>query len=188
MASALRIDRDASQLLVVDVQERLAPHVQAHEALIARCEALVAAAATFRIPKLLTEHCPAQIGPVVPRLRERFAPDEIFVKTHFGAADHAEFAARLQHGRRQVVMAGIEAHVCVMQTALGLVARGFSVVLAADAVGSRALRQDDRAHALQRLREAGCVLAGTETILFEWTRSGDDTAFRDTLRLVKDLP
>ena len=172
----------------MDVQERLAPHVDGREALIARCEALVEAATAFGIPKLLTEHCPAQIGKVLPRLRSRFAADEIFVKTHFAATDHAQFASRLQHGRRQVVIAGMEAHVCVMQTALGLVGRGFSVFVAGDAVGSRVARLEDRGYALQRLREAGCTLAGTETLLFEWARSGDDTAFRDTLRMVKQLP
>ena len=188
MPAALRLDRDASQLLVVDVQERLAAHIDGSDALVARCDALVAAANAFRIPKLLTEHCPAQIGRALPALRQHFADDEIFVKTHFGATDHPEFVAKLQHGRRQVVVAGMESHVCVMQTALGLAARGFSVFIAADAVGSRAVRAEDRALALQRLREAGCTLAGTETILFEWTRAGDDAAFRDTLRLVKDLP
>jgi nicotinamidase-related amidase len=188
MPAALRLDRDSSQLLIVDVQERLAPHIDASEAVIARCHALVAAADIFKVPKLLTEHCPAQIGKVLPALRERFADNEIFVKTHFGATDHPEFVARLQHGRRQVVVAGMESHVCVMQTALGLAARGFSVFIAADAVGSRASRGEDRRLALQRLHEAGCTLAGTETILFEWTRAGDDAAFRDTLRLVKDLP
>ena len=188
MPPSLRLDRDASQLLVVDVQERLAPHVDAHEALIARCEALIQAATTFGIPRLLTEHCPTQIGKVLPRLRQRFAEDEIFVKTHFGATDHADFMSKLQHGRRQVVVAGMEAHVCVMQTALGLVSRGFAVFIAADAVGSRVQRAEDRGFALQRLREAGCTLVGTETVLFEWTKSGDDAAFRDTLRLVKDLP
>lgn len=188
MPAALRLDRDSSQLLVVDVQERLAPHIEGAEAVVERCKALIGAAVAFKVPKLLTEHCPAQIGAVLPALRERFADDEIFVKTRFGAADHPEFVARLQHGRRQVVVAGIESHVCVMQTALGLAARGFSVFIAADAVGSRAARCEDRSLALQRLREAGCTLAGTETILFEWTRAGDDAAFRDTLRLVKELP
>jgi nicotinamidase-related amidase len=187
-AHAPRLDRDGSQLLVVDVQEKLAPHVQGHEALIARCAALIAAADGLGVPKLLTEHCPAQIGPVVPRLRERFAAGDVFVKTRFAATDHEAFRARLRHGRRQVVVAGMEAHVCVMQTALGLVAQGFSVFIAADAVGSRMARAEDRACALQRLREAGCTLAGTETLLFEWTRAGDDAHFRETLRLVKELP
>ena len=188
MGAAGRHDRDRSQLLIVDVQERLAPHVEGNEALMARCEALIAVATTFGIPKLLTEHCPAQIGPVVQRLRSRFAPEEIFLKSNFAAADHAEFASRLVQGRDQLVVAGMEAHVCVMQTVLGLAANGFEVFVVADAVGSRAVRQDDRRYALERMRAAGCTLVGTETALFEWTRSGDDAAFRETLRIVKNLP
>lgn len=188
MAELLRLDRDTSQLIVVDVQERLAPRVEGHEALIARCEALADAAAGFGIPKLLTEHCAAQIGPAVARLRARFAEGEIFAKTRFGAADHHDFLRRIAHGRRQVVVAGMEAHVCVMQTALGLAARGFAVFVVADAVGSRGERADDRRLALERLRAAGCTLAGTETVLFEWTRAGDDPRFRETLARVKGLP
>ena len=188
MGAGARLDRDRSQLLIVDVQERLAPHVEGSEALMARCEALITAATTFGIPKVLTEHCPEQIGPVVARLRTRFAPDEIFVKSNFAATDHAEFTSRLVQGRDQLVVAGMEAHVCVMQTVLGLATSGFEVFVVADAVGSRGVRQDDRRYALDRMRVAGCTLVGTETALFEWTRSGDDAAFKHTLGIVKTLP
>lgn len=188
MAGAGRLDRDSSQLLVIDVQVNLAPHVEGSDALIARCGALIEAATGFGIPKVLTEHCPAQLGPVVSGLRKRFAPEEVFVKTRFGATDHPEFAARLLQGRDQVVVAGMEAHVCVMQTVLGIVETGRRVFLVEDAVGSRTARQGDRRLAIERLREAGCAIVGTETVLFEWTRAGDDPRFRDTLALVKGLP
>lgn len=182
------MDRDRSQLLVVDVQEKLAPHVFNHEALQARCEALIAAAARFGIPKAATEHCPAQIGPLVAPIRSRFAEREIFVKTHFAATRHRDFTRVLASGRSQFVVAGMEGHVCVMQTVLGLLAAGHSVFVVEDAVGSRPARQSDRRMALERMRDAGAVLVGTETTLFEWTRSGDDDAFRDILRIVKSLP
>lgn len=189
MPAAPRLDRDASLLLVVDVQTRLAPHVEAHEALITRAGALLDAAHRFAIPRRLTEHCAEQIGPVVPMLRERFAADEIFAKTRFGAADHPEFTAALRGtGRTQIVIAGMEAHVCAMQTSLGLIERGFAVFAVTDALGSRAARRDDRRMALERLRAAGAVLTATETVLFEWTRDGTDPAFRDVLALVKRLP
>ena len=90
MGAGARLDRDRSQLIIVDVQERLAPHIEGSEAQIARCEALITAAGMFGIPKVLTEHCPAQIGPVVARLRTCFAPDEIFIKSYFAATDHAD--------------------------------------------------------------------------------------------------
>jgi nicotinamidase-related amidase len=184
-----RIDRDHSVLLVVDVQAKLAPHILDHEALGDRIAALMQAAKRFRIPRLATEHCAEQIGPLVEALRGEFELNEIFGKTRFGATDHREFLDRLgQTGRRQVVVAGIEAHVCVMQTSLGLAAHDYDVFVVADAVGSRGERQADRGLALERLRKAGCTLVGTETVLFEWTRAGDDAAFRDVLKLVKSLP
>jgi len=125
---ALRLSRERSLLVVVDIQARLAPHVAGAAAIIARAEALVAAAAQFAIPAFLTEHCPEQLGPVVSPLRECFAPAHVYAKTRFGAADHAEFGALLRAtGRQQAVVAGMEAHVCVMQTSLGLLARGFEV-------------------------------------------------------------
>jgi hypothetical protein len=75
-----------------------------------------------------------------------------------------------------------------MQSSLGLAAAGYEVFVVADAVGSRGVRALDRQLALERMRAAGCMLVGTETVLFEWTGSGDDAAFRDVLALVKALP
>ena len=184
----MRIARDDSLLLVIDIQRRLAPHVAGHEALIRRADALLCAAALFGIPKLLTEHCADQIGAVIEPMRSRFTAGEIFGKTRFGAADHPEFVDLARRsGRATVVVTGMEAHVCVMQTALGLRARGFGVVVVADAVGSRGARQLDRELALRRLEQAGCVLAGTETVLFEWAGSGTDPHFRAVLAAVKAL-
>jgi len=183
-----RLDRDRSVLLVVDVQERLAPHVAGADALIAHAGALVAAARRVGIPMFLTEHCPAQLGPVVAPLRNAFETANIFEKTRFGAGDHPEFEARLRAtGRTQVVVAGMEAHVCVMQTVLGLATRGFAPFVVADATGSRAAHALDRDLALARMRDAGATIVGTEMALFEWARAGDDPAFRDLLALVKGL-
>ena len=184
-----RLARTASLLVVVDVQERLAPHVFGHEALIGRTEALMSATERFGIPRYATEHLPDRIGRTIPRLRDRFAPEAIFAKSRFGALGHAEFAEMLAAtGRSQVVLCGMEAHVCVLQTALGLAATGCDVFVVGDAVGSRPARQDDRRWALERMQRAGCVVAGAETVLFEWAERGDDPAFRDVLALVKALP
>lgn len=184
----MRAHRDHSLLLVVDIQARLAPHVADHESLIRRTEALLDAAELFGVPRLLTEHCPGNIGAVIEPMRSRFAAGEIFEKTNFGAADHPEFVELLQAcGRRRIVLAGMEAHVCVLQTALGLRGEGFEVIVVADAVGSRPTRQLDRELALRRMEQAGCTLAGTETVLFEWTGSGTDPRFRAILGTVKAL-
>ena len=184
----MRITHDNSLLLVIDIQSKLAPHVAGHEQLIRRADALLDAAALFGIPKLLTEHCPSQIGPVIEPMRSRFAAGEIFEKTRFGAPDHPEFVALVRsNGRPQVIITGMEAHVCVMQSALALRSHGFEVVIVADAVGSRGVRQYDRELALRRMEQAGCALAGTETVLFEWTGSGVDPRFRAILGAVKAL-
>ena len=184
----MRVNRDHSLLLVIDIQTRLAPHIAGHELLIRRTDALLDAAELFGIPKLLTEHCPGQIGPVIEPMRSRFAAGEIYEKTCFGAADHPEFVELVQaSGRRQVIITGMEAHVCVLQTALALCRHGFEVVVVADAVGSREARQYDRELALRRLEHGGCALAGTETVLYEWTGSGIEPHFRAILRAVKTL-
>jgi nicotinamidase-related amidase len=187
--SSNRPDRDSSLLLVVDIQTRLAPHVLDHEALLARVHALISAAELFGIPTRATEHCPEQIGPVVTALRSRFADDHVFVKTRFGACDHEAFVAMLRaSGRTHVVVAGMEAHVCVMQTVLGLIAHGFTATAVQDAIGSRSERQQDRSLALARMHDAGTLLAGTETVLFEWIGAGDDPRFRTLLPAIKALP
>jgi nicotinamidase-related amidase len=184
----MRLSRDDSLLLVIDIQRKLAPAIQDHERVTARTEALVSAAELFGIPKLITEHCPQQIGMLVEPLRSRFTDGEIFEKTAFAATDHPEFMQRVrQTGRRQVVMTGMETHVCVMQAALGLRREGLDVCIVADAVGSRAAAQADRGLAMARMADAGCLVAGTETVLFEWTRFATDERFRAILALVKSF-
>ncbi|MGE5339032.1 MAG: hydrolase [Gemmatimonadota bacterium] len=184
----MRLKREDSALLVIDIQRKLAPHIAGHHEIIRRADALMRAAALFGVPRLLTEHCPNQIGAVIEPLRSQFEPGEIFEKTAFSATDHPEFVERVRAtGRRQVVMTGMEAHVCVLQAALGLRQFGFQVFVVADAIGSRGVRQFDRELALRRMEQAGCGLATTETVLFEWTGYGTDAGFRDVLTLVKSL-
>jgi len=185
----LRIDRATSALLVVDIQARLVAHVADHSALVDRTCSLLDAARRLDVPCIATEHCAQQIGPLVAPIGGRLDAERTFAKTRFGATDHAEFRALLSRtARSQIVIAGMEAHVCVMQTALGIVSLGYDVFIVGDAVGSRADRRGDRDFVLARLRAAGCAIVGTETVLFEWTGSGDDPAFRDVLTLVKALP
>lgn len=182
----MRLAREDSLLLVIDIQRKLAPAILDHERIAARTDALVSAAGLFEVPKLVTEHCPQQIGSLVEPLRSRFRDDEIFGKTAFSATDHPEFLEKVgATGRTQVVMTGMETHVCVMQAALGLRREGFGVWIVDDAVGSRPAAQRDRALALERMRDEGCVLTTTETVLFEWTRFATDERFRAVLAMVK---
>lgn len=182
----MRLKRDDSFLLVVDVQEKLAPHVAGKEQLIARCAALLQAAKALGVPAFASEHCPDRIGPTIATLRNLVAGDAVVRKVHFSCADEADCLARFRAtGRKQAVIAGMEAHVCVMQTALGLVESGFEVFIVRDAVGSR--RDEDRAAALDRLAAAGCGAATAEMAMFEWMHRADGPEFRELLGIVKGL-
>lgn len=184
----LRLAREDSLLLVIDIQRKLAPAIEHHERVTTRTEQLATAADMFGVPKLITEHCPNQIGFLVEPLRSRFRPEEIFEKNAFSATDHPEFLEKLRaSGRGQVVMTGMETHVCVLQAALGLRQEGYDVWIVDDAVGSRPAARRDRELALARMASAGCVIATTETVFFEWTRFATDERFRAILALVKSF-
>ncbi|MCS6943898.1 MAG: isochorismatase family protein [Sutterellaceae bacterium] len=184
----MRITRENSALLVIDVQERLAAAIAGNESLIRRTDALAQAATWFGVPKLLTEHWPERLGRTVEPLRSRFSNGEIFPKTAFAATNHPTFLERVHAlGRRLVLMAGMEAHVCVLQTALALREVGFTVAVIADCCGSRVGRQIDRELALARLQQAGCIPVSADALLYEWTATPEDARFRDVLALVKTL-
>jgi len=181
----LLLDRNDCFLLVVDVQERLAPAVLEREQVIANAGRLVRAATRLQIPVLMTEHCAAKIGPVVPGLRDLVPEDAVLPKAYFAAAREPACAARFSKLQRsQCVVAGMETHVCVLQTAITLKAAGYHPRVVGDAVSSR--RASDKEMALERLRDAGIGLVTTEMVIFEWLERGDDLAFGDLLPLIKE--
>ena len=176
------------RLLVVDCQERLVPHVADGDAVVARAVNLLGAARVLGVPVLVSEHYPQGIGATVAQLRTLVSDDEVLRKDHFSCvAEPALREALLASPRRTLVVAGMEAHVCVMQTALEACAQGLRVLLVADAVGSR--REDDRALALARMREAGITLVSREMLIFEWARRGATDTFRELhRRFLRDAP
>lgn len=179
MAALLRCEQ--SRLLLVDLQQRLAPHVADGDAVVARCANLLGGARLLGVPVLASEHYPEGLGPTVPAVRSLLADDEVLRKDHFSCLGEPAIERRLCcDDRRTLVIAGMESHVCVMQTALEAVSHGLRVALVADAVGSR--RDSDRDLALRRMAEAGVTLVSREMILFEWCRRGDVPAFKELHR------
>jgi len=155
-------------LLVIDVQQRLAPAIPAAPEVVARIAALIDKAREIRLPILATEQYSRGLGPTLPELRRRLAAGEVIEKIHFAAPREAAFAAALAAaGIDRVVVAGMEAHVCVQQTVLALLARGLAVTVVRDAVASR--RDLDRRVALARLARAGAALADSATLLDAWS-------------------
>lgn len=180
----MRLRREGSFLLVVDVQQKLAPHVDGHERVIRKSGALLQAAKRLGVPYLLSEHCPEQIGSTVPSLAALVPRERILGKVHFACTDEPALFSTLNDLKcKQAVVCGMEGHVCVMQTALGLLERGFQPFLVRDAVGSR--REEDRAAAVERVRAAGGVVTTAEAVIFEWLARADIPEFRDVLALVK---
>lgn len=174
------MDRRTATLLVVDVQSRLMPAIHEGETVLARIRTLMAAADLLGVPVVMTEQNPDGLGATMPDL----SPGTRLVrrKTHFDACRETGFVDGLRR-RPTILLAGCEAHVCVLQTALGLVAAGFPVYLAADAVGSR--RPDSKETALRRLAAHGVEIVTAETAVFEWLESSDHPRFKAALALVK---
>lgn len=175
------LDVAASTLLLVDVQQRLLPAIADGAAVIERCAVLARAARLLDVPVVATEQYPRGLGATVPELAG-FAGTTL-AKLAFDAAAEPALAATLDPARRTIVVAGCEAHVCVLQTAIGLHQRGWHVAVAADAVGSR--RPSDRETGLARMARAGVEIITVEMAVFEWLGRGDHPRFREVHRLIR---
>ena len=170
-------------LALIDVQQRLLPAIDEGERATWNCSRLARAALLTEIPLLVTEQYSKGLGGTVEGLTE-FArnPIEKLTFSAWGAPDFRRRVAGLD--RRQIVVAGIETHVCVLQTALDLVAAGYSVLVAVDACGSRFAV--DHKTALRRMEAAGVTLATTESMLFEWCRTAESPVFKQIAAIVRE--
>ena len=174
------IDRRSSALLVVDFQSRLMPSIEGGPAAVANARRLMQAATLFEVPTLLTEQNPAGLGGTVPELvSDRSA---VAAKMHFDVCREPDFARKLPD-RPTVVVAGCEAHVCVLQTVLGLLDGGRHVALVHDALGAR--RPESKETAIRRMERHGAEVVTTEMVLFEWLETADDSRLRDVIALVR---
>lgn len=170
-------------LLVIDVQERLVPHIHEHPRVVWNIRRLIDGARILGVSAVGTEQYPQGIGSTVPELAERLGPVE--QKMAFSAAACPQIFRRWRDaGIDRVLICGIESHVCVAQTAIDLMAEGWKVYLAADAVGSRS--PEDKRIALERLAREGVVLTSTEAALFEWCVVAGTPQFKQISRLVRE--
>jgi isochorismate hydrolase len=182
------LSRDKSQLLIVDVQDKLLSVISGKDRVVDRCVRLVRAARMLGVPITLSEQYPQGLGPTVDSIREAFANDGSVVdKVEFSCLKSKPLCERLhelrREGRPQVVIGGIEAHVCVTQTAIDLEGQGFEAFAVADAVGSRA--KASRKLALMRLLKSGVDVVDTEMVLFEWAERAGTPEFKELQALIK---
>ena len=173
-------------LVVVDVQERLFAAMDAdrREEMVANIKILCAAARRLDVPRLVTEQYPKGLGHTLPEVRALLDDVPPIAKTAFSCCGATGFLERLQALQAgPVILAGLEAHVCVLLTATDLVARGFPVTIVADAVCSR--RADKLELGLAQARQAGAVVTATETLVFQLLGSADTDAFRELAKLLR---
>ena len=174
------VDREATALLVVDFQSRLMPAIEDGAALVANTRLLLAAAGVLEVPIAFTEQNTRGLGATVPEL-DPGAHGPVLSKMTFDACRNGGLAHL--PSRPGLVIAGCEAHVCVLQTALGLLDAGRRVFVVQDAVGAR--RAESKAVALRRMERHGAEIVTTEMVVFEWLASAEHPRFREALALLK---
>jgi len=179
--------REKTALVVIDVQERLFPAMDSdhREEVMRNIKVLAAAARRLQLPTVVTEQYPKGLGHTLQELREALpAGVEPIEKVAFSCWGVESVRARLTAtGARQLLLGGIEAHVCVLMSALDLLAEGYGVHVVADAVTSRT--QANWRLAMAQLRQAGAVVTTTETVLFQLLRQADTDDFRELARLIR---
>jgi nicotinamidase-related amidase len=176
----MRLSAPTSLLCVVDIQERLLPAIPVGPQVIAMAGRLADAAALLGVRSVLTEQYPKGLGATPSELAARL-PAAVSKMT-FSCCGCDAFAASIATDIESVLLCGLETHVCIQQTALDLLARGLTVFIAVDAVGSR--HAIDHEIALRRLEASGAILTTTEAALFEWCRSADHPQFQAVRKLV----
>jgi nicotinamidase-related amidase len=181
----LKLDRSRTAVLVIDIQSRLTPAMppDALASVVKYTRALVGAAKELGLPVLATEQYPKGLGNLIPEVRE-VLPTPPLEKVHFSCGADPAFAAALEKtGRRQLVVCGMETHVCVFQTARDLVAMGYAVHVCADAVSSRT--EEHRRWGLELCREAGAIVTTAETAIFDLLHLAGTAEFKKVAPLVK---
>ena len=180
----MRISARECTGLVVDIQERLFPVMHERDELLNRVLILLEGLKLLEIPVLLSEQYPRGLGPTLQNVLDVLEPNKTVEKISFSCCGEPDFLSQLnQRDRKQVIICGIEAHVCVLQTVIDLVDMGFTPVVVADCISSR--NPDDKKVAVERMRSEGAVITTSESLLFELTRVAGTPQFKQISRLVK---
>lgn len=172
------LNKEDSLLWLIDVQEKLIPAVLNSNELISQCEWLLKLARKMSVPVLVSEQYPKGLGTTVPPLNTYFEQHECVDKVHFSCMSDGNCVSRLQQvNKKQIILMGIEAHVCVLQTALEMKQRDYEVFVVVDAVSSRG--KHDLKYGLKRMLEAGVHLITAEMVFFEWIRAAGTPEFKE---------
>lgn len=174
-----------SVLIVIDIQERLVPAMHAPEGILKNASLLLNAAKVCRVPAILTEQYPQGLGPTVPEIVKSAGQSPIIEKLHFSCMEDGNFRSHFKSlSRNQAILAGMEAHVCVLQTAGSLIEAGYEVFVVSDATASRSI--DNETACINRLNSSSASIVSTEMVVFEWLGKAGTPAFNELLPLIKN--
>lgn len=183
--TSLIVNANQSQLVIVDVQAKLSSVMPkpAMNDVIKNCGILAQVAQMLDIPVIVTEQYPEGLGETVPALSQHLHNIKPIAKTVFSACAVPKFKSHLQRDKSQIILVGLEAHICVLQTALDLLAQGKQVFVLEDAIISR--NEDNKRNAINRMAAAGCIISNTESVVFEWLGSASHDSFKAISKLIK---
>ncbi|KTD19322.1 YcaC like amidohydrolase [Legionella lansingensis] len=171
------LEKDKSCLLLVDVQEKLAPLVKDAENMLSRCQWMIRLAAELQVPLLVSEQYPKGLGPTIEPLKSLVINQKRIAKVHFSCFRELTFKHQLEAlERQQLVLIGIETHVCVLQSAIDLKDAGYDVFVVVDAVSSRF--ELDHKYGLKRMKQRGVQLVTSEMVFFEWVEQAGTAEFK----------
>jgi len=180
----MRIHKENSICLIIDVQERLIPHIFSNEIMEKNLGILVCGMKILEIPLIITEQYSKGLGKTISSLEDILTGNQVIEKMAFSCCDEIEFMKLFKdYNKKDVIIAGIEAHVCVLQTVLDLLELGFKPFVIEDCIASRKL--EDKEIALERMQKEGAVISTFESILFELTRVSGTQQFKSISKLVK---
>lgn len=178
------LSRESAVLIVIDIQGNLFEVMQSKEELLANAIKLVKGAKIFNLPIIITEQIPEKLGQTLPILSQELAGTATISKDSFSCWGNIQFKEKIESfGRKEIIIFGIECHVCVYQTASDLIHYGYDVYVVADAVSSRT--KENSATGIEAMNNSGAHITSTEMVLFELLRSAGDAKFKEIYKLVK---
>jgi nicotinamidase-related amidase len=179
-----KINKGESILVLIDYQERLMPAMKDCDKIQKAAEKLIKGCKALEVPILVTQQYTKGLGPTISPLNEALGDYKPIEKISFSAMGEHTFCEKLKKsGKKTVILAGIEAHVCVMQTAIDLVEAGYSVFIVSDCISSRS--EEDKIYAEKRMASAGVIYSTCESVLFELLKSAKHKNFKEISSLVK---
>ncbi|MGQ0442679.1 MAG: isochorismatase family protein [Methylophilaceae bacterium] len=175
----------SSQLVILDMQTKLSSVMSAGvmQVVAKNCGILTQAANLLNISVIVSEQYPQGLGETMPEIAQYLDHNKPIVKTAFSAWHAPKFNQQLHRDKPQILLTGMEAHICVLQTALDLLSQGKQVFVIEDAIISR--NSENKINAINRLRAEGCVISNTESALFEWLGDANHEAFKALSKLIR---